>query len=116
MADEQAYIPPDSDVTESAPGFIPPDSDVQTVEVKPTKKEIKRAEEKEIGLAAAFLSFCHKTTHEQLVVELEAMFGKRAPTPAQIAAGVSHGKYTAAEYNKAYESLYSKRGNSEVKA
>jgi hypothetical protein len=117
---EKGYIPPDEDLSEpeevptECPVYIPSDDEVMKVDK--TKKQIRKEEERKEARtrpSSTYLSFSRKLYQygeDKIIAELEEVFGKREPTPAQKAAGVTHGIYRAEEYNKACESLAVKAG------
>jgi hypothetical protein len=60
-----------------------------------------------------FIEFCRdiiNNKHDQFVNELTSLYGVRELSSAQKAAGVTWGKYSAAEMNAALESLAKKSG------
>jgi hypothetical protein len=116
---EKGYIPPDEEITEpetptEGPVYIP--SDEEVMKVDKTKKQIRKEEERKEARtrpSSTYLSFSRKLyqyEEDKIIAELESIFGVREPTPAQKAAGVTHGIYRAEEYNKACEILASKAG------
>jgi len=86
------------------------------MKVEKTKRQVQREEDRKEAKknpTGKFLEFSRRLyhkNHDESVAELVTLFGAREPTPAQLAAGVTHGKYLAAEYNKACESLAIKAG------
>ena len=84
--------------------------------IEKTKRQLQREEDRKEAKknpTGKFLEFSNKLFHkhhDEIVAELVTIFGAREPTPAQSAAGVTHGPYIAAEYNKACESLAIKAG------